>query len=65
MLGCSPWWFFSSLLLKLSRLLFLQTSKFRIILKVGSNLVLAEWTAHFSPETNWNYIGYYRFHIFV
>ena len=31
------------------------------LFKVGSNLVLAEWTAHFSAETNWNYIGYYRF----
>ena len=30
------------------------------LLKVGSNLVLAEWTAHFSEDTNWNYIGYYR-----
>ena len=31
------------------------------LFKVGSNLVLAEWTAHYSAETNWNYIGYYRF----
>merc|ERR1712032_1743779 len=36
-------------------LLFLGAEAF----KVGSNLVLAEWTAHFSAETNWNYIGYY------
>merc|ERR1719430_1738013 len=28
-------------------------------LKVGSNLVLAEWTENFDPNTNWNYIGYY------
>ena len=31
------------------------------LIKVGSNLVLAEWTAHFSEDTNWNYIGYYRY----
>merc|ERR1719350_1017727 len=27
--------------------------------KVGSNLVLAEWTQNFNKDTNWNYIGYY------
>ena len=32
----------------------------KFLIKVGSNLVLAEWTAHFSEDTNWNYIGYYR-----
>ena len=27
--------------------------------KVGGNLILAEWTKNFDPDTNWNYIGYY------
>ena len=36
-------------------LLFLVAEAF----KVGGNLILAEWTKNFDPETNWNYIGYY------
>jgi ATP-binding cassette subfamily C (CFTR/MRP) protein 1 len=28
-------------------------------LKVGSNVVLADWTSHFEASTNWTFIGYY------
>merc|ERR1719189_2074772 len=51
-------YYFSSMnagLFVLVVLLFLGAEAF----KVGSNLVLAEWTAHFSEDMNWNYIGYY------
>merc|ERR1719357_1876839 len=33
--------------------------------KVCSNLILAEWTKNFNPETNWNYIGYYSLMAFA